>query len=69
MADYLMEGAEETSAQVDTRITLEKVAVNVGILSPLKICPCTWDRKVGLKPIETLILQDPDDTPSEPPHQ
>jgi len=44
-----MEGAEKTSAPVDTRITLEKVTVNVGILSTLRIWPRTWDRKIELK--------------------
>jgi len=37
MADCSMDGAEEISAPLDTRITLEKVAVNVKILSPPRI--------------------------------
>jgi len=37
MADYSMDEAEKTSTLVDTCITLEKVTVNVGILSPPSI--------------------------------
>jgi len=32
-----MDGADETSDPVENRITLEKLAVNVGILSPPSI--------------------------------
>jgi len=37
MADCSMDGAEEISVSVYTHITLEKVAINVGILSPPRI--------------------------------
>jgi len=37
MADCPMDGADEISDPVETHITLEKVAVNVRILSPLSI--------------------------------
>ena len=37
MANCLMDGVDETSDLVETRITLEKVAVSVGILSPSSI--------------------------------
>jgi len=37
MVDCSMEGAEKTSAPIDVRITLEKVAVNVGIISSFRI--------------------------------
>ena len=50
MTDCSMEDAEQTSAPIDTHITLEKVAFNVGILSPPRIWSRTRDRSVRLKP-------------------
>jgi len=37
MVNFSMNGADKTSDSVETSITLEKVAVNVAILSPPSI--------------------------------